>query len=309
MKQIIVTVLLITFVANIRANAQQIIRLYEGKAPGSESWTQKESEFTHPMIDGLLVRNIVDPTLTVFRPENPNGTAIIVCPGGGFHWLSYQSEGTEVAKWLSERGVTAFVLKYRLVNTGPTLDDFEKAFQNLMGTISAAHKTSAQSSDTAPAFSEEMYKVMNLSIEDGIQAMKYVREHASDYSIDPNRVGMIGFSAGSGVELEVVMKGDPSSMPNFTGHIYGGDTRGQEIPENAPPLFILSAADDNIAASNPDLFKKWREAGKSAELHIYSTGGHAFGMKEQGLPVDSWIDRFGDWLQVQGFIPQASSTD
>lgn len=290
-------------IISVGASAQQVIRLYEGKAPGSENWTQEESEFTHPMIHGRAIRNVTDPTLTVFKPENPNGTAVIVCPGGGFHWLAYQSEGTEVAEWLTARGITAFVLKYRLVNTGPTLADFEESFQVLMGTISAAHQsTSTANSKSIPDFSEEMFRVMSLSTADGIRAMKYVRQHANEYSIDPNKIGMIGFSAGSGVELEVVMSGDPSSMPDFAGHIYGGGTRGEEIPENAPPLFILSAADDEIAASNPDLFKQWRAAGKSAELHIYSKGGHSFGMSKQGLPVDSWIERFGDWLKAQGFM-------
>lgn len=302
MKQILTTAILFVIIS-IGASARQVIRLYEGKAPGSENWTQEESEFTHPMMNGLLVRNVTDPTLTVFKPENPDGTAVIVCAGGGFHWLSYQSEGTWVAEWLSARGITAFVLKYRLVNTGPTIADFEESFQALMGTISSAHESADNiSNETMPAFPEEMFRVMSLSIADGIQAMKYVRQHAAEYSVDPNKIGMIGFSAGSGVELEVIMNGDPASMPNFAGHIYGGDTRGEKIPENAPPLFILSAADDDIAASNPDLFKQWLAAGKSAELHIYSTGGHGFGMTKQGLPVDSWIERFGDWLRLQGFM-------
>lgn len=301
LKKIFVTAILISFVS-VMVNAQQVVRLYEGKAPGSENWTQKESEFTHPMLDGLLIRNVVDPTLTVFEPEKPNGTAVIVCPGGGFHWLAYETEGTEVAEWLAARGITAFVLKYRLVSTGSTMADFEQAFQTLMGTISTAHETTTESNNKSPGFSEEMYQVMSLSTSDGIRAMKYVRQNAAEYSVAPDKIGMIGFSAGSGVELEVVMKGDSASMPNFAAHIYGGDTRGRTIPENAPPLFILSAADDEIAASNPDLFKQWRDAGKSTELHIYSEGGHSFGMTKQGLPVDTWIERFGDWLRGQGFM-------
>jgi acetyl esterase/lipase len=183
--------------------------------------------------------------------------------------------------------------------------DFDKSVQALMSMISANHESLTDSGGTpVHNFSEEMFKVMALSIADGIAAMKYVRQHAADYAIDPNRVGMIGFSAGSGVELEVAMNGDPASVPNFAAHIYGGDTRGEKIPENAPPLFILSAADDDIAQSNPDLFVQWRAAGKSAELHIYSKGGHSFGMSKQGLPVDNWIERFGDWLRMQGLMEE-----
>lgn len=281
--------------------SQKVIRLYDGIAPGSETWTQKESEFTHPLMTGLMVRNVVDPTLTVFKPKKANGTAIIVCPGGGYHWLSYESEGTQVAQWMADRGITAFVLKYRLVDTGPTMEDLQKAAEDLSRMVAESLKNS-EKNDTGMTFPDKMMQIIPLANMDGIEAMKYVRQHAVEYKIDKDKIGMIGFSAGSGVELATVMKGDPESEPNFAGHIYGGDTRGEIVPENAPPLFILSAADDGIAASNPDLLKQWIEAGKSAELHIYSEGGHGFGMKKQNMPVDSWIERFGDWLKYKGFI-------
>jgi acetyl esterase/lipase len=286
------------------ANAQQVIRLYPGKAPGSEDWTQKESEFTHPQMTGLMVRNVVDPTLTVFKPSKPNGTAVIVCPGGGFHWLSYQSEGVEVAQWLAARGVTAFVLKYRLVNTGPTMDDLNKAAQRLFTMVSAGQKKGADSGKVdMSSFMAEMKNTITLAVADGAEAMKYVRQHATGFSVDPNKIGMIGFSAGAGVEQGTILKGDPLSEPNFAGHIYGGDTGDAKIPDDAPPLFILSANDDPISAGNPDLIKHWKAAGKQVELHIYAKGGHGFGMKKQGLPVDSWIERFGDWMGQQGFLP------
>jgi acetyl esterase/lipase len=296
----IISVAVFLSILFLQADAQKVIRLYEGKAPGSEDWTQKESEFTSPPFVGLMVRNVVDPTLTVFKPAKPNGTAVIVCPGGGYHWLSYQTEGTEVAEWLAARGVTAFVLKYRLVDTGPTMEDLMKAAQELRNII---EKMTTDSGRTGmPKFSESMMKVMPLAVADGVQAMKYVRQHVSDFSIYPNKIGMIGFSASAGVELGTVRKGDSSSEPNFAGYIYGGDTRGEKIPANAPPLFILSAADDPIAANNPDLIKQWKAASKSVELHIYSAGGPGFGMQKRNMPVDTWIERFGDWLKYQGFM-------
>ena len=129
MEKIITTIVLVLSIHTI-SYAQQVLRLYEGKAPGSENWKQKETEFTHPMLTGKLVRNVTDPTLTVFKPAKPNGTAVIVCPGGGFQWLSWQSEGTEVAEWLRAKGITVFVLKYRLINTGSTSADFEKALRH-----------------------------------------------------------------------------------------------------------------------------------------------------------------------------------
>ncbi len=299
MKKIITTLVLIVSM-NVISYPQQVIRLYEGKAPGSENRTQKESEFTHPMLTGLLVRNVTDPTLTIFIPAKPNGTAIIVCPGGGFQWLSWQTEGTEVAKWLRAKGITVFVLKYRLINTGATSADFEKSFQALIKMMSLPQKMTADSSKvTIP---EEMMKIIGLAISDGIQAIKYVRQHAAEYSLDTNKVGMIGFSAGTAIAQGVAMTGDPLSTPNFAGIIYGGQPAVQKIPDNAPSLFLLSAADDMISSSNNDLFREWLAAGKSAELHVYSKGGHGFGMKKQGLPVDGWIERLGDWLRLQALI-------
>ena len=278
--------------------SQEVVSLYDGRAPGSEGWTRQEVEFTHPMLAGLMVRNVVDPTLTVFRPENPNGTAVIVCPGGGFHWLSFQSEGTAVAEWLSAKGVTAFVLKYRLVDTGATEQDLQRAFERLMGMILSAGREDETGGGRLEdmRFTDEMNEVSAMATADGIAAMEYVRQHASEYSIDPNSIGMIGFSAGAMVGMNAVLHGEPASMPDFLGHIYGGGIGDREIPSDAPPLFILCAADDRIAGSSPDLFKQWTAAGYSAELHIYSTGGHGFGMQQKGLPIDSWIERFWEWM-------------
>ena len=121
---------------------QQVIPVWPGTAPGSETWTQKEETTTLPPMaaGGPLIRNVTQPTLTIFLADLSlaNGTAVVVCPGGGFHFLSWESEGTEVAKWLSAHGIAAFVLKYRLVDTGPTADDFRKAVWALFGPPAAA---------------------------------------------------------------------------------------------------------------------------------------------------------------------------
>lgn len=302
MKKIITTIVLVVSIHAI-SYAQHVLRLYEGKAPGSENWKQIETEFTHPMLTGKLVRNVTDPTLTVFKPAKPNGTAVIVCPGGGFQWLSWQSEGTEVAKWLTAKGVTVFVLKYRVMNTGETIKEFDKSFLQTMQMEGGSKKSQPDSSQSPdPQLMKEFINIIGFAIADGIEAMKYLRQHATEYLIDTNKIGIIGFSAGSTIAQGVSMTGDPSIEPSFAGIIYGGQPMQQKIPGNAPPLFILSAADDMISASNPDLYKQWLSAGKHAELHIYSKGGHGFGMKKQGLPIDNWIERFGDWLRLQALI-------
>ena len=133
--------------------------------------------------------------------------------------------------------------------------------------------------------------------------MKVVRQRASEWGIAPDRIGILGFSAGGMVTMGVVMQSDGESRPNFAAPIYGGSTGGAAVPANAPPLFILCADDDALmAAGSARLYSEWKAAKKSAELHIYSKGGHGFGMNRRGLPVDNWIERFGDWLGTQGLL-------
>jgi acetyl esterase/lipase len=282
---------------------QQVIPLWPGAAPGSESWTQKEETTTLPPMaaGGPLIRNVTQPTLTVFPPDpsKANGTAVIVCPGGGFHFLSWESEGTEVAKWLGTHGIAAFVLKYRLVDTGPTAEDFRKAVMALFNPAASAGRPAGGN-----GLPESMRKVMPFAIADGRQAVKLVRQRASEWGIAADRIGIMGFSAGGMVTMGVVMEHDADSRPNFAGAIYGaGLWEGAANPPEATPLFILCAADDPIAATGSvATYTKWKAAGYPVELHMYSKGGHGFGMNKQGLPTDHWIERFGDWLEVQGLM-------
>jgi acetyl esterase/lipase len=273
-------ILLASSVARAAPEAEHaVIPVWPGIAPGSETWTQKEVDYTIGSEHKQMVRNVTRPTLTLYLPDpaKANGTAIIIAPGGGFRFLSWQNEGTAVAEWLAERGVTAFVLKYRLRDTGESQEDFEK------GKKPAA--------TTQP-------DIAALASADGRQAMKLVRQRAAEWKIAPDRIGFMGFSAGGAVTMGVVMHYDADSRPNFAAPIYGANAEGA-IPEDAPPLFILCAADDKGAMpGSVKTFSDWKAAGHSAELHIYSKGGHGFGMSQRGLPVDHWIDRLGDWLDV-----------
>jgi acetyl esterase/lipase len=275
---------------------QKVIPVWPDAAPGSESWTQQEETFSHPMF-GTTVRNVTKPTLTAyFAPAaTANGTAVIVCPGGGFQFLSWASEGTEVAEWLNAHGVTAFVLKYRLEDTGPTQQDFQKTVNAFFADL-MQHNAAKMAS---------LEKTAELASADGRQAVKVVRRHAAEWGIAPDRIGIMGFSAGGRVTMGVAMVHDADSRPAFTAPIYGpGLLNGVPIPADAAPMFILCASDDPLSPSTDSskLYTAWKTAGRSAELHIYSKGGHGFGMKQQHLPVDHWIDRFGDWLEVQGWL-------
>jgi acetyl esterase/lipase len=282
--------------------SQSVVRLYDGKAPGSEEWNYKEIEFTSPIMAGKMIRNVVDPALVVYLPEKSvaTGTAVVVCPGGGNMWLSYSSEGTDVAEWLIKKGIAAFVLKYRLNKTPESPQDFDKFVQDFFKQLMAAFNRKDSSPLTKSPVPLNTGN-RNFAGEDGIRAIEFVRDHCGEYGIDHKKVGIIGFSAGAAVTMYTILNSSSGELPNFAAPIYGGWIGDSKIPSNGPPLFVLCAADDPISSGSPDLFKAWRAAGLPAELHIYSKGGHGFGMSQKGLPVNSWIDRFYEWMKASGY--------
>ena len=239
--------------------------------------------------DGLkVIRNVSHPTLTAYLPDptNASGTAVVVCPGGACHYLAFEREGIVVARWLNARGIAAFILKYRLVQTG---SDFR---QCVLERLQDQDKMAVVLGPLIPQITA-----------DGCQAVRLLRENAAQWGIDPQRIGIMGFSAGGLVTLLTTLHYDPSSRPDFAAPIYSAPPPEAPIPTDAPPLFLLCAADDDMASAvNTRLYSEWRAAGYSVELHIYAKGGHGFGMEKSGLPCDSWIERFGDWLQAQGFL-------
>ena len=287
---------------------QPVLPLYPGVAPGSENAQQKEWEVISPTDKQKRIRNVTRPTLTAFLPEraNANGTAIVIAPGGGFMHLAWEKEGTDVAKWLRERGVAAFVLKYRLLDTGATEETYQKRAAEL---ARAAQPQPSQGNSTAPIVENtERQKLVAQAVADGRQAIKLVRQRAAEWGIAPDRIGLMGFSAGGILTMGVVMQHDAESCPNFAAPIYGGSTNGLPVAADAPALFIAVADDDRMfSASSAKLYLEWKAAGRAAELHIYAKGGHVFGMTKRGLPVDSWVDRFGDWLQAQGLLKPLGS--
>jgi acetyl esterase/lipase len=291
MKTIIIRTLgLLLFLARL-ATAQDVIPLYPGTPPGSTKENYSEKEYFSKLWNTEVVANVTKPSLTVFKPapELRNGTAVVICPGGGFMALSINSEGVDVAKYLAARGVTAFVLKYRLAHTG------EDATQEFTALFRDKQK-----------FREILDKVVPLSIADGLAAVTYVRQHASDWGVSADRVGIIGFSAGGTVSAGVAFRYAPEGRPAFAALIYaaGGTFKDSSVPADAPPVFVAAATDDNLGLA-PDsvaLYEKWTNAHKPAELHMYAKGGHGFGMRTQNLPTDHWIDRFAEWLELQGWL-------
>ena len=271
------------------AAAQDVVPLYPGTPPGSTQENYPEKQYFSKVWNEGVVANVTRPTLTIFKPspELKNGTAVVICPGGGFMALSIATEGANVGKYLAAKGVTAFVLKYRLAHTG---EDATQEFGALYA--------------DRPKYDEMIKNVTPLALADGLAAVAYVRQHAAEWGISPDHVGIIGFSAGGFIVAEVAVQYAPEGRPAFVAVIYGGLTRDARVPTDAPPMFIAAATDDELglAPQSIALYQKWTNAHKSAELHMYAKGGHGFGMRQQNIPTDHWIDRFADWLQLEGFL-------
>lgn len=275
---------------------QKVIQLYDGPAPGSESWDWQEGENDNNAWQTKVVYNVSRPTLTVFQPkaDKANGTALVIAPGGGFHALSINSEGFDVAKWLVEKGITCFVLKYRLVHV--LSNDPIAEFNSKLG---------------KKELEEDMGKAIPLAVTDGKNAIAWVRQHAAEYNLSPDRIGIMGFSAGGTVASSTLFSYTKENRPDFAAPVYPFFPSAMigTIANDAPPVFIIAATDDGfgLAPHSVDLYSKWISSKHDAELHMYARGNHGFGMRKQNLPTDTWIERFADWLDVQGLLKKKVS--
>jgi acetyl esterase/lipase len=240
------------------------------------------------------IRNISRPMLIPVLPDpaKANGTAVIVAPGGGFTALMIDNEGYAVARWLAERGIVAFVLKYRLNQTPADPAVYR---QSLIKQLTGVANERIKSSLATPAF----------ALQDAQDAVRIVRQRASDWGVNPQRIGFIGFSAGALTTMSVGLTADKDARPDFIGPIYGSMER-QVVPADAPPMFAALAADDALfGKSDLGLIAAWREAKRPYELHIYERGGHGFGMRQQGATSDLWIEQFHAWLKARKLVPAA----
>lgn len=257
------------------------IPLYEGAAPGSEKWDWAERSLTSG--SGMpMVADVVRPVLLHYPTDKSKsvGTAMIVAPGGGFRVLMMSYEGVDIAKRLNAMGVDAFVLKYRLL-----------------------HATPEGPASVSPSVKEQQQTVMKLAADDGKQAIRLVREKAKELGYQPNRVGMIGFSAGGIVTGETLF-GPVETRPDFAAIIYGA-REAKEPPTPAPPLFLAVAADDAMfvqgAIDQFNLYRKGKGEEKNpVELHIFQSGAHGFVNKGGG--ADKFMDRLEEWLQVNKLL-------
>lgn len=254
------------------------VPVWNGVAPGSQHWTQRESIIRNTPL-GTVAINVVTPTLSAYLPDPKTamGTGVIIAPGGACIALTLSLEGESVARWLQQRGIAAFVLAYRTM---------EKRGQGIPRDLNE---------DVACKWGEA----------DAIQAVKVVRAHAAAWRISPTKIGFLGFSAGGMVASAAVLQNDAAARPNFAGFIYGGPlVTMPRIPQNLPPIFMAWAQDDPQVLPQVNAFySALRSSGAKPEVHMYSGGGHGFGMRHQGTTSDRWIEDFYAWMQAQGFAP------
>jgi acetyl esterase/lipase len=258
--------------------------------------------------NGETLWNVTVPTLQPFLPDpaRANGMAVVVAPGGGFRLLAINHEGTRVARWLAARGVAAFVLKYRLIQSPPgeTNEAMRKRVQETL----------------APGVGGDP------GVEDALEALRIVRANAQKWRINPQRVGIMGFSAGGHVAGMSMFAADPKDRPDFAGLIYGFpfgsanppippanlpfpagtpkepwlQPKAVPAPGRLPPMFLAMAQDDlAVGVGFRNFYDHLFAAGYRPEVHLYERGSHGFGMATRDTTADHWIEQFGWWLDTE----------
>jgi len=269
------------------------IELGTGPLPGAtatESW--------HSQYGSLFARNVTVATLTPYLPDpsNASGAAVVVAPGGGFRTLSMENEGSNVAKALAAKGVAAFVLKYRLVQTPADMPGFENSMKAMF--------SGAAARPPRPSTPDAMAASIAPQLEDARAAFALIRKRAGEWHVDPNRIGMVGFSAGAMLTLTTALAGQ-DAKPAFIGNIYG-PVAAMTVPADAPPMFVAVAADDPFFGNGETgIIKSWIAAKRPVELHLFEQGGHGFGMYPKTTTSTGWFEEFVRWLGMHGMLKPA----
>ena len=236
--------------------------------------------------EGIWLDNISEPEMYVYRAQGNSVTdkAMIICPGGGLFFSAYEKEGVKLAKKLSLNGITAIVLKYRTYPRKGSVIDWAGSLWN------------------KPQMAIDSAKIiLPYSSKDALTAIEVMRTKAKKYNIDSNKIGLMGFSAGGAVTMETAYTSTTKNQPNFIAPIYPwmDIVKKQEIPSNKPPAFIACANNDElkeIPSSSIRIYQDWIQADAKVELHMFSEGGHGFGMNKLDSPVDKWSDLLIDWI-------------
>jgi hypothetical protein len=283
---------------------QTELRLWPGDAPGSEDWSIPESIASSPSGDRVIT-NVSDPTLTVFLPHVgvATGAAAVIAPGGALRALGFDNEGVKVAEWLNGRGIAGFVLKYRTLQRDPVAP--RRPLPGMPGS-GAREELVIVNGNANPAPDDAgLGEVLELAVADAQAALALVRSRAGEWHIDPERVGIIGFSAGGGVAVGTALAPKSDASPDFLVSVYGPSLQDVNVPMHAPPLFVaVGATHFNVTSGCLALFAAWKAAAKPAEIHVYDGISAGFGMTKRGHPVDGWTDRLHEWLVAREITRQ-----
>ena len=264
------------------------IVLNTGPLPGATS-----PEAWHSQYNSVFARNVTVATLTPFLPDpaKATGAAVIVAPGGGFRTLSMENEGWDVARALADKGVAAFVLKYRLNQTPPDMPGFERSMAELFSSGAPRPRPDPQAAIAG----------LKPQIADARAAFALVRQRSAEWRVDPDRIGMVGFSAGAMLTLATTLGGE-EAKPAFIGLVYG-PLSAVTVPADAPPAFVALAADDPFFANSGfGLIDSWRSAKRPVEFHLYEQGGHGFGMYQKTTTSTGWFEAYARWLGMHGLL-------
>ena len=297
MKRIILAVFLVAAPV-ARGEKPLVVELWPGKASEEPGTIGAELVRMSPKLDRKqvevtestkLVTNVTKPTITLFRPakEKDTGEAVLICPGGGYWNLYWELEGEEVATWLNSIGVTGIILKYRV----PRRPDEPKG---------------------VPA---------RRPLQDAQRAVSLVRAKSKEWGIDPERIGMIGFSAGGHLAIATATSFEKrtyepvddidsiSCRPNFAIPVYSGYLKEEldgrlRVPKDTPPVFLVHGGEDLISSPEHSVFMylALKRAGASAELHIYANTAHDFGVRASDRPYATWTQSCAHWMRQQGFL-------
>jgi acetyl esterase/lipase len=251
-----------------------------------------------------MLRNVSEASMTVFAPtaDKANGVGVIVCPGGAWRVLAWDHEGIQMASWLAERGYTAFLLKYRVRGTPDDPAEFAAQITKWKSAMPPALSAADAPRSLAEAMPDEgVPQARAVAAEDGRRAIELIGERSVEFGISPDRIGMVGFSAGAFLVTDIAL--DPRGMPlAFAAPIYGGEVNGHLIPYDLPPLFTAVAQDDRaFFRIVENLYADWTNTDVPAELHVFARGGHGFGAGQRGNATDRWLDLLEGWLIDRGF--------
>ncbi|HUO66287.1 MAG TPA: alpha/beta hydrolase [Gammaproteobacteria bacterium] len=282
--------------------AQTEIRLWPNAAPGSERWSLPEAVTSLPSGD-RVVSNVKDPSVTVFLPDASaaTGAAVVIAPGGALRALAFDDEGVKIAKWLNERGIAAFVLKYRTLQQDPNAPRGPLPGMPAPGAGPREELAIVKANANPAPHDTALREVLELAVDDARAALRLVRRRAVEWHVDPARVGIMGFSAGGGVAVGTALAPKSDASPDFLVSLYGPSLQDVDVPAHAPPLFVAVGSNHfNVTNGCLALFAAWKSAGKPAEIHVYDGVTSGFGMRRHGLPVDAWTERFYEWLLERG---------